>query len=468
MHEIVQRRVRRMGLGLALLLGAACADSPPPTGVEEVSAPLANLAGAEEEIFGDVFVNGSPITSGTYYVTLQKIDADGNAIGGESLMRVNPAGWGSGWMFGWFDVEATDGPCNPASKNRMEVHTDYPGGLEAHCIETGARYRFTLSEGNPDLGNVKKTFVIDYPIYVYSAMNQTIVPNVYERLEWTPWSTFTGVGYNDIYASVDLQQNSRNSDDPVLWIDNAGSTVNHYDNFTDRASPTGTKEDYFQFSMIGSGLASNIADARAREPLAKLWIYKDGALVHETGWATFRDVRAGQGLERTLRFADICQTAGTYDVALDLMRPDEPVPSAPTTNADWRTIQIASSSAPLPSHCPQPPAPPQITSVQLTPQFLLLSTDGRTYPSGGTVTATAYDQYGQAITSGLSYTWSIDNTSIAKFKGLSVPPTGANAYAVAVATGNTPVRVSVSHNGTTVNRSGTIQVNCHLNNTCIP
>ena len=64
-----------------------------------------------------------------------------------------------------------------------------------------------------------------------------------------------------------------------------------------------------------------------------------------------------EGLQRTIRFADLCQTAGTYQVALDIMRPNEAVPTVPSSNAAWRMITINSSTPALPSGCPQPPAP---------------------------------------------------------------------------------------------------------------
>ena len=103
---------------------------------------------------------GSKITGGAYEAVLQKVDEDGDPAGVEMFMQVNPAGWDSGWMYGWYDVSANDGPCNPNSEDHSEVHTTGEDE-EWHCIAAGNSYRFTLYRGSSECGTVLKSVIIE-------------------------------------------------------------------------------------------------------------------------------------------------------------------------------------------------------------------------------------------------------------------------------------------------------------------
>lgn len=78
----------------------------------------------EEEIFGSVYDNGTPITSTNYYVALEELGTPSKAY--ESQMWVNPSEYAGGWMYGWFDThpDDVDGPCRDPR--------DYVGGRYEH------------------------------------------------------------------------------------------------------------------------------------------------------------------------------------------------------------------------------------------------------------------------------------------------------------------------------------------------
>ena len=422
-------------LALGMLAATACAEIDPPTTVEV--GTISNLKGPEEEVLGDVYCNGAKLLSSqtmcngidvsSLYVTLEKIEPNGS-VSYSAGMMVEPDGYDGGWMYGWFDTEAWDGPC-AEDPNGVEVHEAMSTDPESHCVEMGSTYRYTLATGGaePVSGNgphlssspyqVLKQFTFDYPSW-----NPTQV--WYSGQTKFAYMEQAGGGrYMDVYAVVDLVQNT-GSDQPVLWIDNAGTALTSGDNsFSNNTSPAGSNYDYFRFSASGSSYTSNIPHTRRDEPMAKLWVYSGTQLIHSTNWYTFRN-DADYGYLRTMRFADLCRTSGTYHVALDLMRPDEPVPTAPSGNAAWRTIQVSNSGNPLPSHCPPPPAPMTLSiggTSSMQPYM--------TCPVWGSLSG------GQA-----PYTWSWTVTG----KGGSVVPTSPGSADVTIRYSNIVVTATVT------------------------
>ncbi len=122
---------------------------------------------AEEEILGGVFFDGIPTTNTGYFVRLVPLggsaavlDAQGGPGGNRMPVKPQgsryPAKTTPGGMWGWYDPEAGDGPCNPVAPNRLEVHdlnlNGVPDGdegsspIEEHCAPAGP-YRVELLGG---------------------------------------------------------------------------------------------------------------------------------------------------------------------------------------------------------------------------------------------------------------------------------------------------------------------------------
>lgn len=167
---------------------------------------------AEEEIFGNVYDNGVPITATGYYVTLDKLAGGLPSGGSTSQMWVNPAKYQGGWMYGWYDTNLTevDGPCR--EPRGPEVHRVWqevpPSGTEEHCVSAGGRYRFTLWDGDPGSGTIVQRYELDYVAAEYSidVVNQMVPPGSFGRTE--TMEAVSGGEPSDAYVSVDLIDNA--------------------------------------------------------------------------------------------------------------------------------------------------------------------------------------------------------------------------------------------------------------------
>lgn len=152
---------------LAVISAVFACGQEAPTEFDELRRGLnvsAAEVNAEEEILGGVYSNGIVPTSSTMWVRLVPLgggaglrDANGNQSPSDRMpIKVKgsrfPAKTTPDGQWGWYDAEASDGPCRPSAANKSEVHDfnmngipdgDEGGGIEKHCAKPGS-YRVEL------------------------------------------------------------------------------------------------------------------------------------------------------------------------------------------------------------------------------------------------------------------------------------------------------------------------------------
>lgn len=367
-------RIRRDGTVLlsAALFMLACTGDIPMTSPKPNTGPMLDYFGgdaSEEEIFGSVYLNGQPIPedSVNYYVTLDRLGQFHHNIPAseyEARMWVNPHGQHreghpeqGGWMYGWYGLTANDGPCKTDPVGQ-EVHNTFqplpnasiPPGPEKHCVYPGEEYLFTLWHSTGAGDTVVRRYEIVFPAKEDSA--QVPDPNAplgktYKGIVWdsaAPLHPLVPGYYRDVYISVELITGV-GVDTPNLVITNAGEMIGVDDQLID--SPSGSITDYFIINSTHTTSTSNIVDPAMNSPNARVWIGKQGGdLVRHT---TFLTPVTEFDLVWKSRLGDL-EGSGTYDVKLEVRRPDSPKPLATdlTSVPYGRSVAVSDTSAPPP------------------------------------------------------------------------------------------------------------------------
>lgn len=346
MHTSISRLVLTTAACLAL---GACTDSEttvvPPLPVQANGAPLEY---DEEEIFGDVYVNGAALSSNGYYVMLEpsqptraKITALGYADF-DSVMAVRPQGHESGgWMWGWYDINSYQAGCvdAPAEVHWRDFSNPPSSSRERHCVTAGS-YTISIWQGSPEAGGTKlRTIEVEYigshptadllsgqwdhekpqpAVLIYNA-NSGRTGDVMEAGPGTMHPAIT-----DLIIPIDIGAAgaSQYTISPVLRIDSIGWTIDNTDNtFINDSMPRGDQYTYFRFDASGTTAAGGALKGRVT-PLARLSFDADNS-IHTT---PFYDYHPNDGLLRTFSYnrqVDGADTSGVRRVNLEILNPGD-------------------------------------------------------------------------------------------------------------------------------------------------
>jgi len=122
---------------LAVISAVFACGQESPTEFDDLRRSLnvsAAEVNAEEEILGGVYSNGIVPISSTMWVRLVPLgggsglrDANGNQSSSDRMpikLRGSrfPAKTTPDGQWGWYDAEASDGPCRPSAANKNEIH----------------------------------------------------------------------------------------------------------------------------------------------------------------------------------------------------------------------------------------------------------------------------------------------------------------------------------------------------------
>lgn len=343
------RRVLARSVVLIVLTLAGCQE--PTTTHHSVSASESpNAPSGEEEVFGEIFINGTRDTSGAYSAVLIPFGAATLARlhlhqSSDNSMWANPNTGNpfSAHMFGWFDPR-DGGGCggltpylnDDLSARENEIHPPGPGllpqGKERHCVRPGS-YNFGV-------GN--KEFRLDYlQLAADGAGSPIVITNTTagtsERLE-TPLYTEPGPPVFDAVVNVDLTLGSW-SESRVLDVENVLNDLTAT-TFTNEPNLAGSELDWFRFSVARSSSAWSLG-GQGRF-LARL--YWDFGINNNIASGYFEPRGGGFGVSviRHHRFVDHVSTSRTAIVALEAMRPDEQPND--TVNVATRAVQISRAS----------------------------------------------------------------------------------------------------------------------------
>ncbi|HEX6590006.1 MAG TPA: hypothetical protein VF039_13460 [Longimicrobiales bacterium] len=430
-------------IGLCLA-ASGCAPESPSAVEDLVLAPQLDhepFYHAEGEILGRVFAGlGVGTTRTDLWVTLDQIKGGIPSSEYNPVMWVNPGGWavGDAYEFWWSDINAGHdnsvkyNHCSGTYSQRMEeVHVphgdeipDPAGETEKHCVRAGGVFEFALWQGTARSGTPLRRFNVDY----LAILNPTIWVD-HPDGRYAVMSAPIGEWF-DLHISTVLNPTGNEWDNPILCIDNAGTALGAEDGAMNdpaqcppvlAANVTGYPNDFIRFSaaMSTHSASTTATYSKTESPLARLWFRR--VSTGETKSTNFFTYAGENYLVRTIRFADLFpfEPTGTFEVSLELMRPDEqPLTSRPTTAL--RMVQILT-----------PPQPPTVSSIVITPSPILVDPDG-----GTGVTATAYDQYGNVMAP-VWYTWRIANTAIAIAGG-----TAPSTHVCGRAAGTTTLRAT--------------------------
>ena len=308
----------------------------------------------DEEIYGEVYDGGVPISVSNYYVMLrpdlatrQRISSLGYADF-DSVMWVKPDKHNMR-MWGWIDIRSHTGGCE---NWRTEGHWRSPSGplsgRERHCITAG-RYVLSLWDGSPEGGNgtlIREIEVEHLQIHPNARARNTAAGNRRDVMErGGPVESYS---YVDLIVPLDVDSTapSRYTATPVLRIDDtAGPSVGLEDSvFISASSPAGTKWDYFRFDVSGSTFTGPLS--WPQEPLARIWYDAEGNPEAASGY--FDSWEQGNVL-KSVTYERIADLPGNYSVAMDLLSPDDSARRAvdgPSGAAARDTILIESGTKP--------------------------------------------------------------------------------------------------------------------------
>lgn len=323
-------------LGLTLVLPGCEPDSnvtTPETALQEPSRPMATTecigtqkpgGSAEGEVYGNFYEDGIRSCS-TYPVELQPYaDAQGRL----HFASYNPALVADPiWVqaFEWWDPLA-GAPCangtlanyvsnGAATSERAHAPT---APKEGHCVRPG-RYAF-------DGGG--RSFDVEYIQPSGSAAANTHT-GINEAIEITAYNASVNL-WQDLVINTDITS-THPGDTPVLDIQNAGATP-YSGTFTNQASPSGTKNDWFRFSAARSTSGWTVSGHGTA--LARL--YWDGTDLSQS--TPYYDHKPeGVPVLRLHRFPNPLTASKVYTVGLELLRPDEDPANAASVT---RTITI--------------------------------------------------------------------------------------------------------------------------------
>lgn len=314
---------------------------------------------AEGEIFGSVYSDGDRACADP-----EEVEVTLTRLGPGSVSNYNPdlaVSSAFPLMWEYWDIDAGDGPCSSTPRASETSHATYVSA-EQHCVRPGS-YTFT---GPSASGSGSTTFDVDYLQHVFVSVITNNTPGAVNSSTWImrPDSDITSDettymstgGYHDLVINRDIGSASY-SDTPALDID--ATSTPHTGPFTNQSSPSGIATDWFRFSVDRSSSTWSTTDAAMNgrgRALAKIWYRESGTStwLKVTNYFDYRMGDESYGLLRLEQFAGpaTCPaSARSYEIGLELMRPDEDPANAPTTT---RTISVA---------CPSGYAAPTLTGA---------------------------------------------------------------------------------------------------------
>lgn len=330
-------------------------DSATAPDAGRIHQTMSHMFGEEEEVFGNIYANGTRDTSSLYYVTLVPDLATASRLHGtfDSLMyQTNDRLW----AYGWFDPADTDtDQCgnltsyldeqtSDAARDN-EVHASAPGfigsGTEAHCIRPG-RYRISLWKDG--IAQPLEALEIDYlqtPTSVFDTTpGATSSSLLVENTHYDPQED--GLADNTVHFDLSA---GLFTDTAVLQIDTARADVTTKE-FRNDPSPSGLHTDWFRFGAQRSTSNWNLANAAGRTAIqGRLFYDYIGQSALHSGYYNTYPSASGAPVLRVFRYQGrlLGDTSATLTVGLETKRPDEPS----TTVADAvRQIEVIVGSPP--------------------------------------------------------------------------------------------------------------------------
>jgi hypothetical protein len=335
-----------------------------PTAVPPGSVGIKDVVSSgigEGEFFGSVFYDGAwPCDAIGNDVVLTRVSGGGElpfsgTLTPDPRFRI---------MWEFWDVKAGDGPCSAQPRQTERDHVDDPGGLpEAHCVKPGV-YHWS---GPGRAGN--KEFQVDY---LHGINTQPLFHAVHQNAGGGPQALAVATsavpsggsyGYMDVMVNTDLGSTTY-SDTARVEIDAVSSFSQTP--FVDASAPSGTSSDWFRFYVSRSwtdwdGQSDQLNSYRGGRTLAKLF-YRQGTSGSWLALTNYYDHRSETSeVVRAQQFAGpVCPaTVRTYQVGIDLMRPDEEPSDVPQSES-VRSFTVTTTCA------SPPPAPSSLAASGIT------------------------------------------------------------------------------------------------------
>lgn len=211
-------------------------DTPPGAVGTDDQSPTSDRG--EGEVFGSIFIDGewpcTPWDHMEYWVSLAPETVSASLSPHDSILGATHA-FRIMWEF--WDINASDGPCN----NSREPETTHPNNsldsLEVHCVSPGV-YRYS----GPGRGGVRREFKVDYlgTIGAGNPIRHTTVDSVALAVG----GTTSYFGYHDLMINTDVGNSNMYWDTAQIHIDVVASISDSL--FSDDPAPTGTAASWFR------------------------------------------------------------------------------------------------------------------------------------------------------------------------------------------------------------------------------